>query len=638
MKKIYSLLIAIVFSFPIFSQTTILEENFQGTGIPADWTKTSNGVGWEFGACSGQYWSIPNDALHTKYAYSDDANNNGGSNDASVDYLITPALDLSPYSAVVMKFATYNTGLSPQGASPVLTVEVSTDDGANWILISTVEYNDNWNTITIPLSDYAGQTGVKVAFHWDDQGEWSSGVGIDDVLIYEPSPYDVAMISINNTEYLQNGDVNIEGTFKNMGSIVLTSIDVNWSTDGGTTVHTDNLTGLNTAAAEIYDFTHSVTCDMSILQSYNLKVWVSNPNGNPDGEPSNDEITKKITSISQIPTKVVVGEEGTGTWCGWCIGGLVALKDLKHYHPETWIGISVHCTTAGEEPMWYPDYNLYPGKLTGLPSGLIDRQNNFEELGISDFEAVYNERAALITPVAVEIQNINWNNTTQEVTFDVAATFYTNMSAGFRIGAVIKEDHVTGTGGFWDQHNYYSGISSNILIDWEGINYNELSDPIPAADMEYNDVARKIYGGWEGTSGSIPSSVVDGTTYTHTYTYSVPDSVDVNNLTIVGMVINQSTSEIMNAKESDVILNTEQIQSVDNNIFIYPNPTSSLINVVNADNSTIEIYNINGQKIIEISNSSHLEKIDLSNYISGIYFVKVVSDKGVITKKINIIK
>jgi len=288
--------------------------------------------------------------------------------------------------------------------------------------------------------------------------------------------------------------------------------------------------------------------------------------------------------------------------------------------------------------MWYPDYNLYPGKLTGLPSGLIDRQNNFEELGISDFEAVYNERAALITPVAVEIQNINWNNTTQEVTFDVAATFYTNMSAGFRIGAVIKEDHVTGTGGFWDQHNYYSGISSNILIDWEGINYNELSDPIPAADMEYNDVARKIYGGWEGTSGSIPSSVVDGTTYTHTYTYSVPDSVDVNNLTIVGMVINQSTSEIMNAKESDVILSAEQIQSVDNNIFIYPNPTSSLINVVNADNSTIEIYNINGQKIIEISNSSHLEKIDLSNYISGIYFVKVVSDKGVITKKINIIK
>ena len=637
MKKIYSLLVALSLSFAVFSQTIILQEDFQGSSTPANWTKTSNGIGWEFGTCSGAYWSIPSTPPHTNYAYSDDVNNNGASNDASVDYLITPALDLTSNSAVVMKFATYNTGYSPQGASPVLTIEVTTDNGTNWTLISTVVYDNNWNTITVPLSAYAGQSNVKVAFHWDDQGIWSSGVGIDDVIIYEPNPYDVAMISINNTEYLQNGNINIEGTFKNMGSVTLTSIEVNWSTDGGTTVHTDSLTGLSVAAAETYDFTHSVACNMSATQTYNVKVWVSNPNGNSDGEPSNDEITKTITSLSQIPTKVVVGEEGTGTWCGWCIGGLVALKDLKHYHPDTWIGISIHCTTAGEEPMWYPGYNLYPGKLSGLPAGLIDRQNNFEELGISDFDTIYNERAALITPVAVEIQNIDWNSITKEVNFDVAATFYTNISADFRISAVIKEDHVTGIGEFWAQHNYYHGSTSNILIDWEGINYNNLPDPIPAADMEYNDVARKIFGGWEGTSGSIPSTIVDGTTYTHSYTYSVPDSINIDNLTIVGMVINQTTSEIMNAKENGVILGLEQTENSNNKVLIYPNPANNFINVVTSKNSTIEIYSINGQKIIEILNSSRFEKIDLSSYESGIYIVKIISDNKILTSKINII-
>ncbi|RKX18640.1 MAG: hypothetical protein DRP35_08945, partial [Candidatus Zixiibacteriota bacterium] len=334
-------------SLLVFSQTDILTEDFEGTSgttPPTGWTRTSNGVGWKFGNnLSSSYWSIPS---HTVYAASND-DDAGSSNDGSVDYLITPALDLSSYSAILLDFAEFLDGSYGQSAS----VEVSTNGGTTWTNILDVSAETNWTTITVSLSAYAGQSNVMVGFHANDNGQWASGWAIDDVHIYEPAPYDAAMVSINTAPYVAAGNVNLEGTLQNMGSQVLTSVDIIWTADGGITTHTYNLTGINVAAAETYNFTHSIPADMAITQGYNITMWVENPCGNTDSENSNDTVSKNIFSLSQIPKKFVVGEETGGTWCGWCPRGLVALKDMAHYYPDSWIGISIHngdpmvCTT-----------------------------------------------------------------------------------------------------------------------------------------------------------------------------------------------------------------------------------------------------------------------------------------------------
>jgi len=628
MKKITLLIITLIFSFSIYSQTSIITENFEGTNPPTDWSTTSNGDGWLFGVCGGPYWIPPS---HTNYAYVNDADA-GQSNDASTDYLITPELDLSSYSAVIFKCEVFHDGYSPQGASPIATIEASTDGGNNWNVVDTIQYEADWHSVVVSLSDYVGQSSVKVAIRFNDLGVWTSGMAVDDIEIYEPSPYDVGMISINNQDFIQNGNVNLLGTIKNFGSVEVNNLDISWSIDNGTTVNTDNLTGLSIAAAQTYDFTHSIPIDMSTTQNYNVKVWVSNPNGNSDGNNINDTITKSLVSISQVPQKVVVGEEGTGTWCGWCPGGTVSLKNLKHYYPDSWIGISIH----HDDPMVETEYDntLYPGKLTGLPGGLIDRKNHCEELGVTEFEAGYQERVVKTTPVAVNISNIDWNNSTRELSFDIEATFYTNIDGDFRINAVVTEDEVTGTDNNWDQHNYYHNVED--LIDWEGINWKNLPDPVPAANMVYNDVARKIFGGWSGTAGSIPSSVVDGTVYSHSYSYVFPDTMDENHFNIIGMVIDQNSEEIINAKLTPLIISSVQTKYPYKNVMIFPNPSKGLINIVNARNSKIEIFNINGQKIKEITNYSNFETIDLSNNISGIYIVKIINNESIITKKINI--
>ena len=40
--------------------------------------------------------------------------------------------------------------------------------------------------------------------------------------------------------------------------------------------------------------------------------------------------------------RVTVVEEGTGTWCGWCVRGIVALEYMRENYPDKFIGIGVH--------------------------------------------------------------------------------------------------------------------------------------------------------------------------------------------------------------------------------------------------------------------------------------------------------
>jgi uncharacterized repeat protein (TIGR01451 family) len=77
--------------------------------------------------------------------------------------------------------------------------------------------------------------------------------------------------------------------------------------------------------------------------------------------------------------------------------------------------------------------------------------------------------------------------------------------------------------------------------------------------------------------------------------------------------------------------------SIENDVTVYPNPTTGLISIATAGNvqvESIEIYDIYGKlittKIIESSTPS----IDFSGYEKGIYFVTIKTANGEVTKKI----
>ena len=71
---------------------------------------------------------------------------------------------------------------------------------------------------------------------------------------------------------------------------------------------------------------------------------------------------------------------------------------------------------------------------------------------------------------------------------------------------------------------------------------------------------------------------------------------------------------------------------------LYPNPTSSVLNISNVENATVEIYNILGQVMTIKTNTSKQETIDVSGYAAGAYMAKIYNAGVTTTKKFVVIK
>ena len=75
----------------------------------------------------------------------------------------------------------------------------------------------------------------------------------------------------------------------------------------------------------------------------------------------------------------------------------------------------------------------------------------------------------------------------------------------------------------------------------------------------------------------------------------------------------------------------------EDNIFIYPNPSTGLINITlteSAKDRRIDVINSFGQVILTKQINTSTPTIDLTNQAKGLYFVKVQSGNGVVVRKV----
>ena len=64
-------------------------------------------------------------------------------------------------------------------------------------------------------------------------------------------------------------------------------------------------------------------------------------------------------------------------------------------------------------------------------------------------------------------------------------------------------------------------------------------------------------------------------------------------------------------------------ETLANSIEVYPNPTTGMVNIANAEGKSIVVINTLGQVVAHIDNASENQTIDLSGLCDGTYFVKV---------------
>ncbi|MCF8373340.1 MAG: choice-of-anchor J domain-containing protein, partial [Bacteroidales bacterium] len=174
--------------------TLPFNENFEGGPTNPGWTtdQATGSDGWVMAAeYYGAYW-YPDPLSNPNTTIAATSNDDICNCDASLDYLISPKLNLIGYGVVNLSFDYFFTG--DYGSEGY--VYVSTDGTLNNLtLIQTMPLSTNqeWQSVTVNLNAYIGSV-VKLVFHHNDNGGSASGFSIDNVSVVEGGAPPVAVV------------------------------------------------------------------------------------------------------------------------------------------------------------------------------------------------------------------------------------------------------------------------------------------------------------------------------------------------------------------------------------------------------------------------------------------------------------
>ena len=431
---------------------------------------------------------------------------------------------------------------------------------------------------------------------------------------------------------LAPANVSIGGTITNYGASPINTITIKYES-GGTT-YTDVKGGLNVAFSQTYNFTHNTNLSIPATGNYDVNVWIELAG---DVNLNNDSLFTTVHALSFFPTKHVVFEEATGTWCGWCPRGTVFMDSLKNLYPNTTELIAVH----NNDPMEVTIYDAGMGTLIGgYPSGLVDR--NDLDIDPSDFIDYYQTRITDVAPCDVNVVAL-FDAVTRNIDITVSATFATELNGDFRFNAVVVEDGVTGIGDGtnannqdYDQVNYYSFQSNNLPLQGAGHNWQTETNPVPATTMVYDHVGRAILGGFNGQAGSLPVSIPINSTQSYNFNYVLPVAYDETQVHVIGWVSDGSTNVILNANHGDLTTGIEDnvTESKDFSIRILGNPSSnSLLKLTLDVNSDVQmdVFDALGNIVCmssmrNLSAGEYVYDLYLNGIAAGIYNVRVIAN------------
>ncbi len=619
MKKILLSLSALAISAAVSAQTYFTEDWSNGMN---GWTFTAaaGSDGWNVGsatALSSQYFPIP--ALNGDMIATNDDNCNC---DKSADFLISPSIDLSAATGPVLTFSSFHFAATYGGGTESATVRVSNDGGTTWTDLNTLPGDGTgWSNEGISLSAYAGDT-IMLGFFYDDDGVWSYGWALDDIAIKDLPAVEVVLNELivpNTLPMGSNGDIAF--SIENKGGNTITSLDLVWT--DGTNVYTDNVTGLNIPSFGTDTLIHADAFNQSTFGNYQVGGAVVIAG---DVDTTNNNGLGAINVLSFATSRKVVIEEGTGTWCGWCPRGTVAMEYMTQTYDNSFVGIAVH----NGDPMTVTAYDNGAG-ITGFPGMNVDRTILGAGVSTGTMQGYYTERMNEYPLADVQITSQSLNTGNGDVTISVEAQFAADVAGDYRFAVVVLEDSITGTSQGYSQANYYSG-GGNGNLSGAGFDWHLEADPVPFSKMFYNHVGVKLIGGYSGQSGSVPATVAANGNVTHTFNSNIAADVDDYAQVSFAVLLLDPDGQIVNAdkEHASLILSTEE--ELVSNFEIFPNPTEGIaqlaLDLSTATEVNIEVIDQLGRVVLQESNQKlpagrNLTSIDLSNHPAGIYTVSL---------------
>jgi hypothetical protein len=483
----------------------------------------------------------------------------------------------------------------------------------------------------------------------DQNAPYSCGYFIDD-FEYTVTPYTLPSVNGAAT-YVSFDEGEIAGAvvtpkvkIRNLGTTPITSATIDVDYNGNNITQT--VSSLNLASLAETTITMTGTHTL-VAGSNDMVATISNVNGaGADGDAADDATTNTIDPIVPAVGKMVISEEGTGTWCQWCPRGAVFMDLMNTKYSQYWAGIAVH----NGDPMTVTEYDAGMGALIGgYPSALVDRGNDIDP---SSMEPEILNRIT-VAPTAFIQNGATWDAGTRTLVVSVSADFQAAANNNYKLAVVLTEDGVTGTGSTYNQANAYSGGGNGTMGGFES-----LPNPVPAAQMVYDHVARAIEPSFGGYANSFPATVNSGDVHTVNATFTLPASWDENEIHIIGMLIapngtidNAGRATIAEAVSNGFVSGTDMTASIDEEnqldaiLKVYPNPSTTFttvtLNLKGESNVVLSLKDMNGATLStrNYGTMSGASTIDVSTVglAKGAYVVELNVD-GVMARRTLIVQ
>lgn len=256
-----------------------------------------------------------------------------------------------------------------------------------------------------------------------------------------------------------------------------------------------------------------------------------------------------VIAGSRTPVHRPLIEEYTGTWCGWCVRGIVGMELLGQTFGDDFIGVAYH----NDDAMQILDENDYPNSFWGYPTAFVERYyevdpfygNSNNSGGIVNF---MQQMAATTTVAGIDVK-AEWTSTDKTaIKVDVTSYFTVDDNSGkYAIEVMLIADDLYGSGYGWNQSNYYSNYydlaNDPYLGEW-------VRKPSSVTGVHFNDV---IVGTSGVIAGSLPSNLTAQEDYSCNYTFTLsklPNPALIqnkDNLHVIAIVVNTDNKRAINA-------------------------------------------------------------------------------------------
>jgi len=498
------------------------------------------------------------------------------------------------------------------------------------------------NLHLINMAAYAGQN-IRVGFREHSTAKLL--VYLDNVSLKTVPSAEMALTSLTPAGSsplaygLVGSSVTFKGTVQNNGSSAITSYTLSYKVGSGSVVSMPISGSIPALGSGTFSATTPYT--IGATGSAAVKAWVTLSG---DANHANDSGATTIVGVTSFPSKKLVVEEATGSWCGWCVRGAVYMDSMWKVHPSDISLVAVH----NADPMTVTAYDniiKIPG-FSGYPSIVIDRREIADPSNIFD---VYTAEKSYFGFADVTMGKATTSGT--NVSVPVVVKPATNLSGDYRLCLVITEDRVNNaSGGTWDQHNYYGGQanSGNYVLPTSSTfgDFHTLPSVIPSATYYYDFVGRGGFPDIAGGTGTLPATMNSGTAYTATLTATMDPSWVHSKTRGVVLLIDHTTGQILNSANSRWPLAVENVKAGIDEVSIVPNPAKDFalvnFNLANASDVTVQVVDAMGRTVS--NQASHMNagaqnvRVNLNTMAAGVYNVVIRTEAGNVSQTLSVVK